>query len=132
MAVIAYVLEEDAAAERRDLQAGDVDVGVEVAPGVRADGVGYEGRTQAVEVEEEEDGQDAADEQLNQEDPALSTQLCNQSQDIHAPIEATARVQRLRDDSAGHGCSAVWRVGSGSSWCTSAHGHVAGGRLWVV
>lgn len=24
---------------------------------------------------------------------------------------------------------ALWRVGSGSSWCTSAHGHVAGGRL---
>lgn len=72
MAVVAYVLEEDAAAERRDLQAGDVDVGVEVAPGVGSDGVGYESGEQAVEVEEEEDGQNAADEQLNEEDPGQS------------------------------------------------------------
>lgn len=71
VAVVAYVLEEDAAAERGDLQAGDVDVGVEVAPGVGADGVGDEGGEQAVEVEEEEDGQDAADEQLNKEHPAV-------------------------------------------------------------
>lgn len=62
VAVVANVLEEDAAAEGRDLQAGDVDVGVEVAPGVGANGVGDEGGQQAVEVEEEEDGQDAADE----------------------------------------------------------------------
>jgi hypothetical protein len=80
VAVVAYVLEEDAPTERRDLQAGDVDVGVEVAPGVCADGVGYEGREQAVEVEEEEDGQDAADEQLNQEDPALLTLLSGYAQ----------------------------------------------------
>ena len=52
------------------MQRGDVDVGVEGAPSVCADTVGDEGREEAVEVEEEEDGQDAADEQLNQEDPA--------------------------------------------------------------
>lgn len=38
--VVAYVFEKNAAAEGRDLQAGDVDVGVEVAPGVCADGIG--------------------------------------------------------------------------------------------
>ena len=102
VAVVANVLEEDAAAEGRDLQAGDVDVGVEVAPGVGANGVGDEGGQQAVEVEEEEDGQDAADEQLNEEDP----------------IEAIARVQRLCDDSASHGWSALRSVGGGSLWCS--------------
>ena len=70
VAMVAYVLEEDTTAEGRDLQASNVDVGVEVAPCICADAVGYEGRKQAIEVEEEEDGQDAADEQLNQEDPA--------------------------------------------------------------
>lgn len=109
VAVVANVFEEDAAAERRDLQAGDVDVGVEVAPGVGANGVGDEGGQQAVEIEEEEDRQDAADEQLNEEDP----------------IEAIARVQRLCDDSAGHGWSALRSVGSGSLWCSSAHRVVA-------
>lgn len=67
--VVSYVLEEDAAAEGRDLQAGDVDVGVEVVPGVGANGIGDQSREQTVKVEEEEDGQDAADEQLNEEDP---------------------------------------------------------------
>ena len=72
--VVAYVLEEDATAEGRDLQAGDVDVGMEVAPGVGADGVGHEGCEEAVEVEEEEDGQEAADEQFNEEHPGWSAQ----------------------------------------------------------
>ena len=43
---------------------------------------------------------------------------------VGAPIEAIAWIQRLRDDSAGHGCSAVWRDGGRSSWCSDAHGHV--------
>jgi hypothetical protein len=70
VAVVAQVLEEDAAAEQRDLQRGDVDVGLVGAPCVCAYAVGQEGREEAVEVEEEEDGQDAADEQFNEEDPA--------------------------------------------------------------
>lgn len=45
-----------------------------------------------------------------------------------APIEAVAWVQRFCDDSAGHGCSAVWRTSSDSSWCSSVQGHVAGQR----
>jgi len=69
VAVVAEILEEDAAAQQGYLQRGDVDVGVEGAPGVCADAVGEEGREEAVEVEEEEDGQDAADEQLNQKHP---------------------------------------------------------------
>ena len=40
MAVVAYVFEEDAAAEWGDLEGGDVDVGVEGAPCVCADTVG--------------------------------------------------------------------------------------------
>jgi len=48
---------------------------VEGAPGLCADGVGNGRGDEAVEVEEEEDGQDAADEQLDQEHPrALSVQ----------------------------------------------------------
>jgi hypothetical protein len=70
VAVVAQVLEEDAAAEQRDLQRGDVDVGLVGAPRVCAYAVGQEGREEAIEVEEEEDGEDAADEQFNEEDPA--------------------------------------------------------------
>lgn len=56
MAVVADVLEEQAASEERDLQGLDVDVGVVGAPGVGANAIRYERRKQAVEVEEEEDG----------------------------------------------------------------------------
>ena len=43
MAVVAYVLEE-AAAQQRYLERGDVNVGVEGAPCVCADAIGYERR----------------------------------------------------------------------------------------
>lgn len=69
--VVANVLEEDAAAEGRDLEGGDVYVRVEGSPSVCTYAVGYDGCEQAVEVEEEEDGEDAADQQLNQEHPAI-------------------------------------------------------------
>ena len=69
VAMVAEVLEEEAAAEQRDLERGDVDVSVEGVPRVRAYAVSYYGCEEAVEVEEEEDGQDAADEQLNLEHP---------------------------------------------------------------
>ena len=68
--MIAYVLEEEAAAEQRNLKGGDVDVGVKGAPCVCAYGIGDEGCEQAVEVEEEEDGQDTTYEQFNEEYPA--------------------------------------------------------------
>jgi hypothetical protein len=71
MAVIPYVLEEEAAAEQRDLERGDVDVRAKGPPCVCAYAVGYESREEAVEVEEEEDGQNAAYEQFNQEYPRL-------------------------------------------------------------
>lgn len=58
--VVAYVLEEDAAAEGRDLEGGDIYVGVKGVPGIRAYAIGHEGCEEAVEVEEEKDGQDAA------------------------------------------------------------------------
>ena len=72
MPVISYVLEEEAAAEQRDLERGDVDVRAKRAPCVCAYAVGDECREEAVEVEEEEDGQDAAYEEFNQEYPKNS------------------------------------------------------------
>lgn len=71
VAMVADVFEEDAAAERGDLEGGDVDVGVEGTPCVCAYAVGYQSSEEAVGVEEEEDGQDAAYQQLDQEYPAL-------------------------------------------------------------
>ena len=68
--VVADVFEEEAASQGRNLERSDVDVGVEGVPCVGAYAVRDEGREEAVEVEEEEDGQDAADQQLNQEHPA--------------------------------------------------------------
>jgi len=105
--MIAQVLEENAAAEQGDLQRRDVDVGVEGAPGICADAVRHEGCEQAVEVEEEEDGEDAAYEQLNQEYPAEISNKYEACIQVRSPIEAVARVQRLRDDSLRHGCTAV-------------------------
>lgn len=70
MTMISYVFEEEAAAKQRDLEGGNVNVGIEGAPCVCAYGVCDESREQAVEVEEEENGQDAAYEQFNEEDPA--------------------------------------------------------------
>lgn len=135
VAVVAYVLEEDAATEGRDLQAGDVDVGMEVAPCVCANGVGDQGCEEAIEVEEEEDGQDAADEQLNEEDPVIVNTFPSGRPRTGAresrPIEAIAGIQWLRDDSPGHGCSAVLSDGSGASCCSEAagaHVEVAEGR----
>lgn len=114
MTMIANILEEEATAQQRDLERGDVDVGVEGAPSVCADTVGHEGREEAVEVEEEEDGQDAADEQLNQEHP----------------IEAVARVQGLRDDSGRHDCSALCEGEWASSWLEGEVAHCRGERRW--
>jgi hypothetical protein len=71
VAVVTYVLEEETTAEQRDLERVDVDIRAECAPCVCAYAVGHEGREEAVEVEEEEDAEDAAYEQLNQEDPTI-------------------------------------------------------------
>jgi hypothetical protein len=56
VAVIAYVLEEDAASKQRDLEGLYIDVGMVRAPSVGPDAVGDQRREEAVEVEEEEDG----------------------------------------------------------------------------
>jgi hypothetical protein len=72
VAMVAYILEEEPAAEQRDLERGDVDVRAKRAPCVCAYAVGDESREEAVEVEEEEDGQNAAYEEFNQEYPKSS------------------------------------------------------------
>ncbi len=67
--VVSNVFEEDATSEGRYLERSDVNVGMEGAPCVGAYGIGDEGAEQTVEVEEEEDSQDAANQQFNQKDP---------------------------------------------------------------
>lgn len=74
--VVSDILEEDAATEGRDLKRGDVYVRVEGAPGVCADAVGDEGCEEAIKVEEEEDSQNAAYQQLNQEHPRRCQSDC--------------------------------------------------------
>src|SRR6201995_1647461 len=67
--VVANTLEEDPPAQEADLQGRYVDICAIFVPSVGADAVGYDGVEELVEVQEEEQGEDAADEQLNQEDP---------------------------------------------------------------
>jgi hypothetical protein len=95
VAVVAQVFEEDAATEQRDLQRGEVNVGVEGTPSVCPYAVRYEGREEAIEVEEEEDGEDATYEQLNQEDPTDVSSAFETLAHLYTPIETGARVQRL-------------------------------------
>jgi hypothetical protein len=56
VAMVPDVLEEDATAEKRNLEGLDINVGMISSPGVGADGIGDNGRKYAVEVGEEEDG----------------------------------------------------------------------------
>ena len=49
----------------------DVDVCMECSPGVRSNAVGDNSRKEPIEVEEEEDGQYAADQKFNEENPRL-------------------------------------------------------------
>lgn len=73
--MVPYGLEEYAAAKGRYLQRGDVDVGIESPPCVGTNAIGDQSRKQAIEVKEEEDGQNAAYEKLNQKHPARSLAL---------------------------------------------------------
>lgn len=54
--VVTDVFEENAAAEERDLQGLNVDIGTVCTPCVGSDGIGHEGGKQAIEVEEEKYG----------------------------------------------------------------------------
>ena len=56
MAMIPYILEEDATSKKRYLEGLYVDVGMVVSPGVGTDSVGDECREQAIKVEEKEHG----------------------------------------------------------------------------
>ena len=84
MAMIPYILEEDATSKKRYLEGLYVDVGMVVSPSVGTDSVGDECREQAIEVEEKEHGpelvsqspreeaeysQDTGDEQFHEEHP---------------------------------------------------------------
>lgn len=67
--VISEILKKDATSEERNLKSLYVDVRSVCAPCVCSDGVGHEGTEQAVEVEEEEYGQDTTCQKLNEKDP---------------------------------------------------------------
>lgn len=87
MPMVSYVLEKYATAEKRDLEGLDVDVRVILVPSVCPDPIGDKRRKETIEVEEEEDGQNAGNQQLNEEHP----------------VEADVRTQWLRDNCARHG-----------------------------
>lgn len=96
--MVAYFFEEDAAAQQRYLQRGDVDVCVEIVPGVGPYGISDQGCEETIEVEEEENGQDAAYEELNQVHPNRGQRLRFQGRRVCSPIEAITRVQGFRND----------------------------------
>ena len=86
--MITYTLEEDPTSQQTDLQGGDVDVGAILVPCPRTDGIADDSGEQAVEVEEEKEGEDAGDEDLDKIDP----------------IEATARSQGRSGEARHGGC----------------------------
>lgn len=69
VSMVSDSLEKDSASEQRDLQSLDVDVHAVLVPGPCSNSVGNQGGEEAIEVEEEEEGQDAADDELDEEDP---------------------------------------------------------------
>lgn len=69
MRMIAYALEEDAAPEQADLEGRDVDVGAVLVPCPRSYGVRYDSGEEAVEVEQEEESEQATDQDINEVDP---------------------------------------------------------------
>lgn len=92
MRMIPNALEENAAAEQADLEGGDVDVSFVFMPCVGADAVGYKGGEEAVGIEQEEDREDGAHENLNEEDP------------VHAALSR----ERLDDQAARHGVALMF------------------------
>lgn len=62
-------LEEEAASQKRELERSDIDVGAVFVPGPGADCVRDDGGNSTVEVEEEEESQDAADNQVDEKEP---------------------------------------------------------------
>jgi hypothetical protein len=67
--MVADSLEEDATTKQGYLEGLDINIDTEFVPGVGTKAVGNEGCEQPVEVEEEEERQDATHEQLYEKDP---------------------------------------------------------------
>jgi len=67
--MVADGLEEEAASQERELERGDVDIGAVFVPGPGANRIRDDGGNSTVEVEEEEESQDAADNQVDEEEP---------------------------------------------------------------
>lgn len=87
VAVVSDGLEEQSSTQEGDLERGDVDVCSVLVPGVCADGIAQDGGKQTIEVEEEEEGQYHAHNDVDEEDP----------------VEAAVTAQRLgRETTAGH------------------------------
>ena len=84
--MIAYILEEDATSQQRNLKSLYVNVDVVCVPGIGSNSIGYQCCKESIEVEQKKDSpvhvrirykvdqkrdlQNPADQQLNQEDPA--------------------------------------------------------------
>ncbi len=69
VSMVSDTLEEQPATQKRYLQCLNVDVGFESVPCVSSNAVGHEGGQQAIEVEEEKERKNPANEQFNQEHP---------------------------------------------------------------
>ena len=69
MSMVPDALEEDSASQQADLESSYVDVRPVPVPRPRANAVGYDGGEESVEVEQEEEAENAADQEFNQEDP---------------------------------------------------------------
>lgn len=67
--MVPYSFEEYSSSKQTDLQRGYVDVGAVLVPCPCSDRIGDDGREEAIEVEQEEQGKDTADEDLYQVNP---------------------------------------------------------------
>lgn len=104
--VVSYTFEEDPSSQQANLKGRDVDVGAIFVPRPGSNAVCYHRRKQSIEVEEEEEGENATDEDLNEEDP----------------IECSRRDQRLDSESvvaAVHDCYQSTFLAACTSCCSN-------------
>lgn len=94
--MVSKSLEKDAASKQRYLKGLDINVDLELVPCVSSKAVGDKSCEQAIEVEEEEQRQDATNKQLYQKDPAaLFISLAGVYDLVYIPVKALARVEWL-------------------------------------